>query len=227
MVETNTCFINGLRVFICPWTGFSRPHRYGFPVYKEEKLVYVEGSYMTPGCALRDLERLYLAGKIGEKKAKHMARALAEYLDTETSAMMVKNGTLAEMMDSSGVPIPGHFTELRLFGGRLSEREWGVKYNDTESMAYGGFLEGEELLPPKYRVKGAVKPVKRVDPFLPKEMDAVAPPHAVWMEGKREKEVKGCGARLSKLLLPQSESCKRKRESEEVQSVKRPKVFIP
>jgi hypothetical protein len=235
MVETNVLLVNGKHVFICPWTGATRPHRYGFPVFKGDELAYVEGSYMTPGCALRDLERLVAENKISEKKAKAMARSFADYLDPETSAMMVQRGTLSEMIESSGIPLPGHFSELRLFGGRTGEREWAIKYNDSDSMLYNKFLQGEDLLPPKCLPKRKEKKVVPTpNPFSPSSMEAVVPPHSVWMEGKREKKMKEKeGERSSLLLEPEGKGEKRGRDEEESGSPakrakpSRPTITIP
>jgi hypothetical protein len=85
MAQTNFVIVNGQHIFICPWTGLSRPHRYGFPTFTEKsgKLDYLTGSYMTPGCALKHLESLVVEKKVSEKKAKEMVRGLVDFLGTE------------------------------------------------------------------------------------------------------------------------------------------------
>jgi hypothetical protein len=237
--------VNGHHIFVCPWTGLSRPHRYGFPTFtgNDGTLDFLTGSYMTPGCALKHLESLVVEKKVSEKKAKEMLRALVDFLGSEVSAMTVKKGTLAEMIESSGIPIPGHFSELNLFGGPLSERDWGTKYKDTESMMYTGFVKGGDFLPPLSKQRNRNSGKTALVAGQEKNVNTKrAVPYSPWLMGKREKEMKEkTETRGTMLLIDHSiieetlvqESHKRKeREGPDMEKpkekrVKRPTVIIP
>lgn len=150
--------LNGETVFVCPYSGRTRFHRFGFPKFKKGTFDGLVGSYTTYGCAIADLQQKLASGLVKDKKAVSMLADLSAYLSSFNGqgqeAFTTKDvKTVDEALERLGIQPAPPAKDLRLFGGETNENVWALAYDEAGQIHMPGFQLGYMFVSAKKQKK--------------------------------------------------------------------------
>ena len=142
-IPTYVKFINRCWVYICPYSGRTRYHRYGIPKYEEEGRITLHGSFTTLGCAISYVIERVKDKTISEDDGLSMMYAVAQSLGV--NAKMKDAFTFEDAVKSLAITPAPPPESLQLFGGNETEDKWARRYGETDQMKYSGYENGPDL----------------------------------------------------------------------------------
>lgn len=211
-IQTFKHEIHGETIFVCPYSGRTRFHRFGFPKYAKGEFKTIMGSYTTYGCGLAHLQTMVAKETMKEKKAIQHVVQLSKYLssfkDSDFTVIDAKTcDSLSEAIQALGIEAAPDASLLRLFGGQIPESKWVTMYDEATQIHLPGFELGymfggrlpvsdeTDQVVPEHLSAGSTRCVTpSYSPPPPSKSRSVTPPYTAEEEGELIQELSSASA---------------------------------